>query len=163
MDTHSIIKRCLLALCCSGLLFVTGCASSNFLTERQSSGLHRAGFHKARGGWEFELDGRILFATDQASLTQQNRAIVGRVIRSLRRLNIRYIQIEGYADSTGTYAYNEDLSFRRATSVAREFERYGWPRGNLKVRGYGSDYPVANNASARGRAQNRRVVIVVPY
>jgi outer membrane protein OmpA-like peptidoglycan-associated protein len=168
MNTFSIRRaihiptRWLQALFCSCLLLVvTGCVLEP-LSDRQVVELRRAGFHRADGGWGFDLDGRILFDSDESTLTRENRATIARIVRVLRDLRIRRIYVEGYADSSGREDYNEDLSVRRAEAVAREIERRGWPSYAIEVRGYGANYPVANNATSRGRAQNRRVVIVVP-
>lgn len=159
---RSFFTRCLLALFCSSLLFLAAGCALEPLTDSQVAGLRRAGFHQGNGGWGFDLDGRILFDTDKATLTRENRAIIARVVRVLRDLRIHHIYVEGYADSTGSEDYNENLSLRRAEAVAYEIERHGWPRRAIRVRGYGTAYPVANNDTSRGRALNRRVVIVVP-
>jgi OOP family OmpA-OmpF porin len=70
--------------------------------------------------------------------------------------------IEGHTDNVGEADYNKDLSQRRAESV-RDYliDNFGIDPNRLTARGYGEEKPVASNDTARGRAQNRRVVAVI--
>jgi outer membrane protein OmpA-like peptidoglycan-associated protein len=72
----------------------------------------------------------------------------------------RVIRIEGYSDSNGEEADNLELSRQRAQSVADVLIDLGVDSQRMVVDGYGENYPIADNASTRGRAQNRRVEIV---
>ncbi|MFN3846754.1 MAG: OmpA family protein, partial [Paracoccaceae bacterium] len=67
----------------------------------------------------------------------------------------------GHTDNTGSAAYNYDLSQRRANSVANVLSQNGVPAGRITTIGRGFDQPIASNASAQGRAQNRRVEIII--
>lgn len=68
-------------------------------------------------------------------------------------------EIEGHTDSMGSAASNTALSQRRADAVRQALvDRFGADAGRLSAKGYGPDKPVADNASAEGRAQNRRVI-----
>ena len=62
----------------------------------------------------------------------------------------------------GAPDYNMALSERRAEAVARELARHGLTYGSIIRRGFGSMRPIADNATPAGRAQNRRVAIIVP-
>jgi outer membrane protein OmpA-like peptidoglycan-associated protein len=77
-------------------------------------------------------------------------------------MGIDRIRVEGHTDNVGSVAYNQGLSLRRARSVATEFIRNGWSAADIERDGYGFDKPVADNLTAEGRAQNRRVVIMLP-
>ncbi|KEA27416.1 membrane protein, partial [Pseudomonas aeruginosa C0324C] len=70
------------------------------------------------------------------------------------------ILVLGHTDSTGSKAVNDKLSFERAQSVAAIFRLSGLKGDQLRLKGVGSDMPRADNASAAGRAQNRRVEVL---
>ena len=71
-----------------------------------------------------------------------------------------HVTVEGHTDSTSTPAHNQDLSARRAASVKAWLATAGIDAGRIATVGYGQDRPVADNATALGRAENRRVEIV---
>ena len=73
----------------------------------------------------------------------------------------RKVIIEGYTDSTGSDAYNQTLSERRATSVQVALIKMGVNPSRIVTAGYGKAYPVADNASVSGRAMNRRVEVTI--
>jgi outer membrane protein OmpA-like peptidoglycan-associated protein len=73
----------------------------------------------------------------------------------------RSVLIEGHTDGTGILEYNFDLSRRRAVAVKSRLEAAGVPEERILAVGYGPVYPVASNAIASGRAQNRRVEVVL--
>jgi outer membrane protein OmpA-like peptidoglycan-associated protein len=71
------------------------------------------------------------------------------------------VSVEGFTDSTGSSAHNQQLSERRAASVAQALTSMGVPRERVVTRGYGEAYPVASNDTAANRQLNRRVEIVL--
>jgi len=81
------------------------------------------------------------------------------MIVNLKRLNFVDGEVGGYTDSTGSPAYNQELSERRAQSVADYLTSHGISGGRLTVKGYGEANPVADNKTREGRAHNRRVVV----
>lgn len=103
----------------------------------------------------------ILFATDSATLrgdlTQDLRAVA----RSLLNYPDTTVQVVGHTDNVGSAAYNQNLSQRRAQSVAAVLQANGVPGGRIVAFGRGEDQPVASNLSDAGRAQNRRVEIII--
>lgn len=103
----------------------------------------------------------ILFATDstalQPTLIQDLRA----VSRSLLNYPSSTVQVIGHTDNVGAAAYNQDLSQRRAGAVAAVLRDYGVPSGRLVAFGRGEEQPVASNLTPEGRAQNRRVEIII--
>jgi outer membrane protein OmpA-like peptidoglycan-associated protein len=154
-----------LALFCASLLLVVGCRTPppvEGLSEEQVAALREIGFHEESGGWEFDLDGLLLFDSDDAHLSDQNRETIARMVTVLKALGITHVHVDGYADASGKKRYNNTLSTRRAEAVAREIEHHGVPYKNITIRGYGTANPVADNTTKDGRAQNRRVVIIVP-
>ncbi len=83
------------------------------------------------------------------------------VARGLKEHPRLKVEIQGHTDSTGTPAYNLGLSDRRANAVRDYLISQGVPGGQLTARGYGQTQPIASNATAAGRASNRRVVMHV--
>jgi len=105
--------------------------------------------------------GDILFDVDEAQLTPGGELQVSRLADALRQMPDRNVLIEGHTDSTGSAAYNLDLSQRRASEVEGLLLVQGVDPTRVVTRGYGEDYPVASNDSAAGRQQNRRVEVVI--
>lgn len=104
--------------------------------------------------------GDVLFAGGSANLTPAANRTVLKLVQFLQLNPRRVIRIEGYSDSKGEEADNLKLSRERAQSVADVLIDLGVDPKRITVEGYGEAYPVADNASTRGRAQNRRVEIV---
>jgi outer membrane protein OmpA-like peptidoglycan-associated protein len=103
----------------------------------------------------------ILFATDSASLRGDLTQDLQAVARSLLNYPNTTVQVVGHTDNTGSAAYNQDLSQRRAQSVASVLQANGVPGGRIVAFGRGEDQPIASNLSVAGRAQNRRVEIII--
>lgn len=102
-----------------------------------------------------------LFAIDSAAVSaagQNDLYIIG---RNLNQYPNSTVQVVGHTDSTGSQAYNMDLSQRRARSVAGILSAAGVAQNRLATAGRGSAQPVASNDTAQGRAQNRRVEILI--
>lgn len=103
----------------------------------------------------------VLFATDSAT----PRPDLANEIRSIAANLVSYpdsnIEVVGHTDNVGSQAYNQDLSERRAYSVANILIGAGVPASRVSSYGKGMSAPVASNATASGRAQNRRVEILV--
>ena len=145
------------------LLALTGCQSTppKGLTAEQIAVLKREGFAPTEEGWAFDLSGKVLFGSDLDSLNGQSQAIVERIGKALLGVGIEGVRVDGHADATGKAAYNQQLSERRADSVAKALIGVGMPAQNIHTRGLGSTQPVANNRTSAGRTENRRVSIVV--
>jgi len=103
----------------------------------------------------------ILFATDSATLRPDLRRDLQAIAANLQRYPDSAIIVTGHTDSTGTMAYNQSLSERRADSVAAVLIESGVSSRRVVARGAGQTRPVASNDTAAGRAQNRRVEIVI--
>ena len=103
----------------------------------------------------------LLFATDSSNLRADLQADLQAVSRNLVQYPNSTIQIAGHTDNTGSAAYNQALSERRASAVAQVLIRNGVPANRISSYGMGLSQPVASNATAEGRAQNRRVDIVI--
>ena len=103
----------------------------------------------------------LLFATDSASVRPDLTSDLRTVAASLLKYPNSRIEVIGHTDNTGAAAYNQDLSQRRAVSVAGVLRESGVPSGRLAAYGRGEDQPVASNLTPEGRAQNRRVEIII--
>jgi outer membrane protein OmpA-like peptidoglycan-associated protein len=103
----------------------------------------------------------LLFATDSAAVRPDLTADLRTVASSLLKYPNSRIEVIGHTDNTGTAAYNQDLSQRRAVSVAGVLRDSGVPGARLAAYGRGEDQPIASNLTPQGRAQNRRVEIII--
>lgn len=103
----------------------------------------------------------ILFATDSDQISNSLRSDLGVLAASLNKYPDTHVQVVGHTDNTGSAAYNLDLSQRRAGTVANTLIANGVSGGRVSAFGRGEDQPVASNLTATGRAQNRRVEIII--
>ncbi len=103
----------------------------------------------------------ILFDVDSASLKPTLLPDLRDVAQSLLTYPDTTVQVIGHTDSDGDAAYNLGLSQDRAQSVGNVFVSEGVPGGRIEVLGRGEDQPIASNLTSEGKAQNRRVEIVI--
>lgn len=105
----------------------------------------------------------ITFAYDSADVQPQFKRTLDQVADTLAQYNQTYIDVYGHTDSTGSDAYNQTLSERRATSVADYLAGRGVQPARIGTRGFGESQPIASNDTDAGRAANRRVEVkIVP-
>jgi OOP family OmpA-OmpF porin len=110
-------------------------------------------------GCSCDVTRQLQFKVDSAELTDEDKAVLDEVAGNLTRLKFVSGTVVGHTDSTGSDAYNQGLSERRAQTVATYLEGKGIAAGRLTVKGAGEAEPIADNATKEGRAQNRRVVL----
>ena len=103
----------------------------------------------------------LLFATDSAALNATLVRDIQAVGANLVNYPNQRIEVIGHTDNTGPAAWNADLSLRRATAVAQVLIGAGVPASRVSTRGMGEDQPIASNLTPEGRAQNRRVQILI--
>lgn len=104
----------------------------------------------------------IVFDLNKAALKPGAETTLDRVADFLREYQNRQIIVEGFTDSTGTDAYNKQLSEKRAAAVKDYLvTQAGISASRINAEGYGEEFPVANNDTRTGRQLNRRVEIVV--
>ncbi len=114
-------------------------------------------------GTVITLSGTVLFRSGEASLMPGAESRLDQVVAALATIPDRNIVIEGYTDSQGSDQYNQELSQRRADAVRNYFIHKGYPSGRVQANGMGEGHPVADNATGEGRANNRRVEIVLEH
>jgi OOP family OmpA-OmpF porin len=107
------------------------------------------------GCWS--LKATMLFDTNSSYIKVEAHPLLDEVVTILEKNPQIQVEIQGYADNTGTAEYNQWLSERRAKRVMDYLLTKGIVPERLKAKGYGSTRPVASNATEEGRAQNRRV------
>ncbi|HSM51847.1 MAG TPA: OmpA family protein, partial [Thermoanaerobaculia bacterium] len=102
----------------------------------------------------------IEFDLDSAAIRPESGAVLDDVARALAAHPEWRLAIEGHTDATGTAAHNQELSAARAAAVRDALAARGVSAERLRTLGFGSSRPVSDNATALGRARNRRVEIV---
>ncbi len=106
-----------------------------------------------------DMPSNVTFGVDSSNIDPQFRTTLDSVASTLSQYEKTYIDVLGHTDSTGSDAYNQGLSERRASSVAGYLESRGVQSARVATRGYGESQPKASNATEEGRAENRRVEI----
>ena len=107
------------------------------------------------------MPSNITFATDSAVFQTSFNRVLDSVAKVIKEYNKTAVQIAGYTDNTGSLAYNNQLSLKRAQAVATYLQNRGVAANRLSVQGMGPSNPIASNATAAGREQNRRVEITL--
>jgi len=105
--------------------------------------------------------GDVLFATGKAALSADANRSVDKLAEFLKKYPNRNVLIEGHTDSVGSDEYNLALSRQRADSVKEKLVADGVDGSRITTVGYGKKYPVAGNETKAGKAQNRRVDVII--
>ncbi len=109
------------------------------------------------------MEADALFDSDKSEIKLKGKEALDEVVRKLdlAGAELGLIVSTGHTDSTGRVEYNEDLSLRRAEAVKAYLIGKGIDSNHIKTAGAGESQPFSDNATAEGRAENRRVEIVV--
>ena len=154
------------ALIGAGIGALAGGAVGNYMDRQQralEAELSGTGVGVARQGDNLVLrmPSDVTFATNQSSIDPRFNAVLDDVARVLNEYDRSTIDIIGHADSAGTDEYNLDLSRRRASSVAGYLVSRSVLDDRIFVDGRGESQPIASNDTPAGKAQNRRVEIMI--
>ena len=125
--------------------------------ERLASEL---GARSTAEGLLVSLSERVLFDFDKADLRPDARQVLEKVA-SIIKVRTGLVTISGHTDDTGSDAYNQQLSERRANAVKDELESLGVDPARLQASGFGETQPIAPNDTDQNRQMNRRVDIVI--
>lgn len=107
-------------------------------------------------------DDTVKFPLNKYDLSPQAQATLTTFVEKLKGENKNlYIEIQGHTDATGTPEYNEQLGEERAEAVRLFLNRQGVALNRMSTISFGEERPVAPNSDRRGRAANRRVVLIV--
>ena len=103
----------------------------------------------------------VFFDWDRSDLSDRARQIIAEAAQASTRVQTTRIEVQGNADSSGTPAYNQRLSLRRAQTVAAELVRVGVPRTAIDIQAFGDTRPLVATAAGVREPQNRRVAIIL--
>jgi len=162
-------------------LVASGCATKGFVRDEVAvvdsrvtqvqgtagEALDRANAaHKlAEGKFLYEVvlsDDSVKFPSDRHALSPEAEARLSELVQRLTSENRNvYLEIQGHTDATGPSGYNDELGAARAEAVRKYLSMNGIALNRMATISYGEEVPVASNDSADGRAQNRRVAIIV--
>jgi len=123
--------------------------------------LENAKVERIGEGIKITFESGILFPVNSAQLQAGAKTEISQLAQTLKKYPDTNILVEGHTDNTGTRQINQPLSERRAQSVADYAASLGVDRSRITTRGYADDQPIADNATAAGRQQNRRVEIAI--
>lgn len=113
-------------------------------------------------GYVITLSGSVLFRSDEAELLSTAKVKLEQVAEALKQQdNHKQIVVEGHTDARGSDSYNAELSLHRAQAVRDYLASKGLDGARLEAKGVGEAQPVGDNNTPEGRANNRRVEIVV--
>ncbi len=154
------------ALIGAGIGALVGGTVGNYMdkeAEALRQRLRATGVSVTRSGDQIILNmpGHVTFATDSADISSSFYEVLDSVAIVLNEFEKTYVDVVGHTDSTGRAEYNQQLSVRRAQSVADYLMSREVLPERLVVTGRGQTQPIASNDTAEGRALNRRVEIVL--
>lgn len=145
-------------------LVLAGCQTppQGKFSPEQIAAMKSYGFNELNGDWSLGLSDKILFDKNDARLRPESETQIKTMAARLATTGLNHARMDGHTDNYGEERYNEALSLKRANVVADVWAKgAGIPRSNLTTRGLGKKYPVASNSTAQGRAENRRVAVVI--
>jgi outer membrane protein OmpA-like peptidoglycan-associated protein len=138
------------------------------LSETANDALKRAteAGKLAKGKFVYEIvltDNDVQFGFDKYTLSDEGKAALDAFAAKVKQKNAGvYIEIQGHTDNIGSEQYNLKLGYKRAEKVMRYLnQEQGFPLHRMNVTSYGEYKPIADNSTREGRAQNRRVALVV--
>ncbi|MET9293750.1 OmpA family protein [Streptomyces sp. NPDC003077] len=110
----------------------------------------------------FALQAEVLFGKDSAALSPDALDRIGTIADEIKRQNAKTLRVFGFTDDLGSAAHGLTLSKQRANAVQRELAKALDSSLTFQIRGYGEQYPIADNATEEGRKKNRRVEVSFP-
>lgn len=146
------------------MALLSGCqtAPQGKFSAEQIAEMQSYGFTESEGDWSLGLSDSILFDKNDYHLRSDSQAQIQKMASRLAATGITHGRLDGHTDNYGEDSYNEALSLKRADIVADAWTQgANIPRSNLTTRGLGKKYPIASNDTAKGRAENRRVTVVI--
>ena len=154
------------ALIGAGIGALAGGAIGNYMDRQEAelrAELEGTGVSVTRIGDNITLNmpGNVTFATDSSDLSPAFFNVLNSVGKVLKEYDQTVVEVAGHTDNTGSEAYNQGLSERRASSVSQYFQSRNITGERLIIVGMGELRPVADNSSTSGRQTNRRVEITM--
>jgi outer membrane protein OmpA-like peptidoglycan-associated protein len=154
------------ALIGAGVGALAGGATGNYMDRQQAKlrdQLQGTGVQVVRKGDDITLvmPGNITFQTNSADLKPDFYQVLNSVAVVVKEYNKTILEVAGHTDNTGSAQYNQSLSERRASSVARYLESQGVTSQRIITVGAGETHPIASNDTPDGRQANRRVELTL--
>ncbi|OLC73266.1 MAG: hypothetical protein AUH83_12195 [Deltaproteobacteria bacterium 13_1_40CM_4_68_19] len=140
---------------------IAGGAIGNYLDKQAQELQQVANARRTESGILVDLKSSLLFSTDSAVLKPAAVEQLARLGDILAKYPDDRIRIQGHTDSTGSAAHDEELSLRRAEAVRDVLASRGVNPRQMLVEGVGAARPIADNSTAEGRAENRRVELYI--
>jgi outer membrane protein OmpA-like peptidoglycan-associated protein len=162
-DSKERRKRALIG---AGVGAIAGGAVGSYMDNQEAKlreQLQGTGVSVTRVGNDIILNmpGNVTFQTDSSDLNPQFFGVLDSVGLVLKEYDKTVVEVVGHTDSTGSAQYNQALSERRAATVATYINNRGIDRQRILAFGRGLTQPIADNATAAGRAMNRRVELTL--
>ncbi|MEV7686152.1 OmpA family protein [Streptomyces bungoensis] len=111
----------------------------------------------------FALQAEVLFGKDSAKLGGEAKARIATIAEEIKKQNATQVRVFGFTDNLGSSAHGDVLSRQRANAVQAVLDQdLNDPDITFDVRGYGEQYPIADNSTEEGRKKNRRVEVSFP-
>ncbi|MEX0709450.1 MAG: OmpA family protein [Woeseia sp.] len=160
------VERRQRALIGAGVGALAGGAVGNYMDRQESklrAELQGSGVSVTRIGDNITLNmpGNVTFASDSSDLNPAFFDVLTSVSKVMDEFDKTVVEVAGHTDSTGSDAYNQSLSERRANSVSRYLQTQGINSQRMITIGMGESMPVADNSTTSGRSANRRVEITM--
>jgi outer membrane protein OmpA-like peptidoglycan-associated protein len=154
------------ALIGAGIGALAGGATGKYMDDQEAklrTQLQGTGVSVTRSGDNLILNmpGNVTFATNQSDVNASFYPVLNSVALVLKEYEKTMIDIVGHTDSTGTMQLNMQLSQARAASVGAYLQSQGVQAVRIATQGMGPQYPIASNDTPEGRAQNRRVELIL--
>ncbi|WP_374571598.1 OmpA family protein [Acinetobacter sp.] len=142
-------------------MLLTACMSLGNLSYKQARMLKSEGFVLTEDGWTLALPERLLFSFDDYLIQEQQKSKIITLSDQLHKYKLEKVKFTGHTDNIGLASYNQQLSEKRAQSVANVFLEHGFQPKNVQIIGRGAEQPLVSNDSEEHRAENRRVNITI--
>lgn len=111
----------------------------------------------------FALQAEVLFSKDSAELGEESKGRIAAIAEEIKKQNATQVRVFGFTDNLGSSAHGDVLSRQRANAVQAVLDQdLNDPNVTFEVRGYGEQYPIADNSTEEGRRKNRRVEVSFP-
>lgn len=110
----------------------------------------------------FSLQAEVLFGKDSAKLSDEAKSRIHEIAEEIENQNAQKVQVFGFTDNLGTAAHGDELSKKRADAVQNVLADDLGSGISFEIRGYGEQFPIADNSSEEGRKKNRRVEVAFP-
>ncbi|MFF7363547.1 OmpA family protein [Streptomyces sp. NPDC008125] len=111
---------------------------------------------------KFALQAEVLFGKDSAKLSPQANSRIAAIAAEIKNQNATQIRVFGFTDNLGSSAHGDVLSKQRAEAVHAVLSKQLGAEVTFEIRGYGEEYPIADNSTEEGRKKNRRVEVSFP-